>query len=148
MQYFKITPKNSQVLLQYLVKPKFTKQGIQLPAAPGKDDPCQRAVVLAVSDGVSACKPGDIVYVFINDGISIERLFRARFRQDEGDIKFYKETAILCVAEQLNGMTEEGFHAPERPLNIIEAYEIEDLVGVRMSDITPVIPAHPGFGGR
>jgi len=99
---------------------------LRLPDKSGRDDPSQRAKVLAVADDVTSCKAGDDVYVFINDGTSIERLYRTKERPDQGDIKFYKGTAILCVAEDVS--VEED---TTRPLDVIEAFGIEDLLGIK-----------------
>lgn len=132
MKYLKIKPQNDMVLLQYLVKPKYTPAGLILPPESGKDDPAQRAKVLAKADNVTCCNPGDLVYVFISDGVSIERLYRSKYRKNEGDIKLYKSTAILCIADE---STQEELG---KDLAVIEAHEISDLVAIKESDIKVV----------
>ena len=128
----RIKPQNSMVMVQYLVRAKYTTTpgGILIPEAAqqGKDDPTQRARVLAVADDVTCCKPGDTVYVFINDGMEIEQLYRSRHEKDAGKIKLYKASAVLCVAEELTDMDVLG-------MDCIGANEVETLNAIKNSEI-------------
>lgn len=125
----KIVPKNGMVLVQYLVKSRYTKTSggiiIPIPAQQGRDEGAQVARVLATAEGVTSCKAGDEVYVFLNDGMMIESLYRARHKPDEGVLKLYKAEAILAIREPVS-IEDTGNGS-----DIVETHDISDLETIK-----------------
>ena len=133
MEHLLLTPLHDQVLVKFEIPPRITKGGVHLPPNPQNDEYMRRGKVLAVGknarddDKEMQVEVGDRVYVPFNCGAEVERHYRNRHAETEGQVKLVKYKDIFGNVKTTT--------IEDKSPNVVHAIGIEELVAKADSKI-------------